>query len=75
MTPQMLREFIVGSPKPDDWTNTDAYGAWREYIDGLGEKHGRHLLQLGSSANDAYHLVAAGADAEEILAVFTLLFL
>ena len=74
MTPGQIHKFVIDATKPPDWTLSEAYRTWRRFLDDLGERHGVALDQRLSSADDAFALVEAGADGDQIAAVFSLLF-
>jgi hypothetical protein len=74
MTPLQIHRFIVNAPKGKLWTETEGYRAWRQFIEDLGLQYGVKLDRQQSSAEDAYTLVEAGADGNQIAAVWSLLF-
>ena len=75
MTPKQLRDLIYDSPKPNNWTRLEAHAVWLEYLTRLRVRHDADFSNALNSAERAYFLALAGADADEIAATYTLLFL
>lgn len=75
MTPYQMEGFILDTQKSAAWDmHSPEYKTWREYLEELGKYYGLNLQGSATSSTDCYKLVEAGADGNEIIAVFTLLF-